>query len=146
MKIRVFNLLMIVLVINGCGYQNYDECVLSEMKGQQTSMQSTAEKVCERKFPYEKEIYSFRDGKFDLGWSKTLFNSIGIEVKENETDYKITKAKMKFSKKTCDESKMQDFNNILVFEFGSNRKSEAYTKKAIQFKCMRTDSVYGVIN
>ncbi|WP_193075570.1 hypothetical protein [Pseudomonas sp. FME51] len=146
MKIKILNILIIFLIISGCGYQSFDECVLSEMKGQQVSMKSTAEKVCERKFPYEKEIYSFRDGGFNLVWSKTLFNSIVIEAKENETDYRITKAKMRFSEKSCDESRVQDYNNILVFEFGSNGRSEAYTAKARQFKCMRTDSVYGVID
>ena len=145
MKTRIFALIALVLIINGCGYQNYDECMLSEMKGQQASMQITAEKVCERKFPYEKEIYSSRDGEFDLGWSETAFNAIVIKVESNETDYQITKAKMKFSTKPCDQSKIEDFSNILVFEFGSNVKSEVNTNKASQFKCMRKDAVYGII-
>lgn len=107
-------LLFCALCLHGCGYNNYEECVLGEMKGQQASMQSTAEKVCERKFPYEKEIYSFRDGEFDIGWRTSYSNNISIEIASNEADYNITRAKMKFSTKSRINGDRPHFSSPLV--------------------------------
>lgn len=138
-------LLFFALCLHGCGYKNYEECVLGEMKGQQASMQSTAEKVCERKFPYEKEIYSFWDGEFDIDWSTSYANNISIEITSNETDYNITRAKMKLSTKSCEKSKNRDFNSVVLFEFESSGSATAFSPKAGDFRCMKKDSVYGVI-
>ena len=130
---------------HGCGgYKSYDECVLGEMKGQQAAMQSTAEKVCERKFPYEKEIYSFKDGELDIAWSQRLYGGIEVEVRSNETEYRITRAVMKFSKKPCDQSSGNDFSNALPFSFSGNT-AVATTPESEDFQCMRRSSVYGII-
>ncbi len=144
-KFGLFILPLCSLALYGCGYTNYEECVLGEMKGQQASMQNTAEKVCERKFPYEKEIYSFRDGKFDIVWSESSLNSISIEIKNNETGYRLTKARMTFSTKTCDQSQYKDFNTDILFEFKSGRTATAYSSMSGEFRCMRKDSVFGII-
>lgn len=144
-----FNLTILslgTLLFYGCGYESYEECVLSEMKGQNPSMQSTAEKVCERKFPYEKELYPFIDGNYDFTWSKNYFGGITIEVKINKTEYQITRAKMKFSEKVCDKSQRKDFDTEVLFEFESGKSATAYSSNVDNLLCMKTDSVYGVIN
>jgi hypothetical protein len=146
LKLYSTTLLLCALLLQGCGYKNYEECVLGEMKEQQAAMQSTAEKVCERKFPYEKEIYSFSDGDFDIVWIYTHSGNITLAVDKNETEYKITKAKMKFSAKECDKSKYDDFDTVVIFEFKSGMSATTYSSKADDFRCMRRDSVYGVIN
>ncbi|MBD3653613.1 hypothetical protein [Kangiella sp.] len=145
-KFNLTILLLVTLMLYGCGYENYEECVLSEMKGQNSSMQSTAEKVCERKFPYEKELFSFIDGSYDFTWSKNYFGGITIEVKNNETEYQITRAIMKFSEKTCDKSQHKDFDTEVLFEFESGKSATAYSSKVDDLLCMKTDSVYGIIN
>ena len=145
MKLLTILTIMSLLFLYGCEvYKSYDECLLGEMKGQQAAMQSTAEKVCERKFPYEKKIYSFRDGEFHIAWSKKLHDLIEVEVQSNKTEYRITKAVLNFSKKPCDQSNENDFNNSLSFSFIANT-AVARSPVSGDFQCMRSDSVYGII-
>lgn len=146
MKKRTTVLAMTPLIfLHGCGgYQSYDECVLGEMKGQQAAMQSTAEKVCERKFPYEKEIYYFGDDKLDIGWSRSLYGGIELEIKSNRTEYRITRVVMNFSKKSCDQSNRNDFSHALSFSFSGNT-AVARSAESGEFQCARRSSVYGII-
>ena len=53
---RCMILLFTISVLSGCGYKSYEECFLDKMHGQEETMKKTAEKLCERKFPYEKKI------------------------------------------------------------------------------------------
>jgi hypothetical protein len=141
---RVFILFALTL-LSGCGYTSYEECLLDEMKGQIQSMQSTAEQVCENKFPYEKQIYSFRDGKWDISWSNMALDSIKIKIISNETRYRITRAEIKFSEIECSKAKPIDFSNAVAFKFETNGTAKAYSTEAVKFKCMREDSVFGIL-
>jgi hypothetical protein len=77
-----------ILVLSACGYDSYDDCLLGEMKGQNQSVLSNAQKVCERKHPFEKEIYD-TDGDFEITWSKNTFEHIAEASKGNSNTRKI---------------------------------------------------------
>lgn len=144
-KAVVIALMMTLMAFQGCGYENYDECVLGEMKGQQVSMRETAERVCERKFPYEKEIYSFMHGDIDIDFTGVSRNSVSIAVSKNETEYRITKAIMKFSKISCEESRDKDFTARVEFKFTKGKTAAAHFSGAEEFKCMKKESTFGIM-
>jgi hypothetical protein len=81
------------------GPKTYDECLLAEMKGQDKSMQFTADKVCSRRF--KKELFVPRSVvKFE--WSlDSQFAKITIS---ESGEYQIVSAKVQFAPK-CDDVK-----------------------------------------
>lgn len=145
-KVKLIILMTSILFLNGCGYKNHDECLLGEMKHQLESMRYTADKVCERKFPFEKAIYPELDGKFSIDWSSQGNNVLIIKIKLNESDYRITRARVEFSKIPCELSNPSDYDTNLMAKFNSAGISEINTLEVNQYKCMRTRVVYGVLS
>ena len=136
-------ILLFTITLTGCGYSSYEECLLGEMKGQDASMQDIAEKLCESKHPYERKLYSWH-GEWDIGWSKTGHSSITIRVSENNSKYRITRAKMKFSTIDCSSAKSKDFKDELLFTFSSLGSATTSTSSASSFKCMSREAMFGI--
>lgn len=86
---------------NWFGPDNFEECVLDKMKGQNKSMIYTARKACEIKFPYEKKLESHK-GEIEVSWGT---NAVGVvlTIEKNISKYRITRYKARFSEKMCND-------------------------------------------
>lgn len=127
------------------GPKNYEECVLENMKGQVKTMISTARKACEKRFPYEKALPFYKDD-IEISWYSDS-DSLNLSIKENYGDYYITRYRSHFSKKVCNEVKaLADYTLSKTFTFnrGINSSSTA-VKNANEYKCMRTEKIWGEI-
>ncbi|WP_285390872.1 hypothetical protein [Marinobacter azerbaijanicus] len=125
------------------GPDNYEECVLEKMKGQTKEMMWTAQTACEKEFPYEKELYGYKEN-LEISWA-TGGLSIYLMIKENRGDYMVTRYKAKFAKKQCSEvSSTSDYLLTEEFRFPQGAK-RAYisTPDAEKYKCMRTEIIWG---
>ena len=84
------------------GPDNYEECVVDKMKGQDKSMLKMVEKACEAKFPKPvsvAEYAGFGDNKeIKIDWMGNV-----VKVLKNDTTYEITEVIMIFSRKKCDD-------------------------------------------
>lgn len=100
--LRSFIIVSLLAFTSACGVQNYDECVLKEMKGQSREMITHARDLCEAKFPFEKEIYGYKDN-IDIGWWSTS-DSIHLNISNNYGNYRITRYKASFSEKKCSDT------------------------------------------
>lgn len=131
---------------NFFGPDNYEECVLEKMKGQNKGMIYTARKACEKKFPYEKTLEYYKE-KIEIHWYSDT-SSLNITIKENYGDYKITRYKAKFSEKKCKDIKLaSDYTLEKTFKFKSSLKSSSIAlKNASQYQCMSTEKMWGIIN
>ena len=91
---------------------SYDECVVSEMRGQSSSMISTVSKVCAIRFQKEEEVsLSNLNEKLDFMQLPDFDKDPGVAlmggklekapwivtITKNETDYEITRVRMKHS-------------------------------------------------
>lgn len=92
---------------------SYDECVVSEMRGQSPQVMYVIQKVCAVRFHKEDELpLSLLNGKLDFSMLPDFDKDPGvimmgsknfdkppmvITVSKNETDYEITRARMKHS-------------------------------------------------
>jgi hypothetical protein len=96
-------------------YDNYDDCMLGKMKGQDRSMYSTADKECKRQFGVE---FSVRESS--IKWS---FGRDGLHTKvtiEDAGEYEITSGVFRFSEKPCAEIKSdQDFSQAYPIKFNN---------------------------
>lgn len=84
------------------GPDNYDDCMLEKMKGQDKSMRRHAMRACEELFPYEKEIPNTEYSKIETTWRQNG-STIEIIIEENLSNYNISKIKAGFSTKRCSE-------------------------------------------
>ena len=142
-KILVFSSLL--LLLSGCGPASYEECLLEEMRGQQNSMLSSAETVCEREFQPEKNI-SHLKGQMKFGWV-THRNRPRYEVLENRTDYRVTKAKLKLSDKGCDQLTSREFYLVFSAEFDENGvETHSYYDWPSHGGCIKVDEVFGFLD
>ena len=144
---KVVFTIVILLLLSGCGYSNYDECLLGEMKGQELHMFGTVRKVCERKFPFEKKL-SVSTDELKLNWitDDEVDGRIIVSVARNTTDYKLTSVDLLFSQKDCGQSDESDYTVSATAPF--NEKATAFVRypKANNLRCMKTDTVYGIID
>lgn len=132
------------------GPDNYDECLLDKMKGQPNNMRNTVYKVCERKFPYEKVIWS-SEGTYNyieldevrVSWISSDGRIFATLV--NNSEYEITRVTRKFGKvKNCNENAdMSEFPFSLTFYFSSSLESSTTHKNAADMNCSYTKIVYG---
>lgn len=145
MRKEGLTILLMVTLLQGCGPASYDECLLEKMKGQDSSMIWTVQQVCENKFPYEHELYGYKD-KLNISWSS---EPLGFVLKlTNDGDYTVTKYKAKFSKKPCSETKSNSdytFQEVFHFEKGSN-EAMSLLPGAEEYKCMATLEIHGIKN
>lgn len=128
------------------GADNYEDCVLEKMKGQNKLMIRIAQKSCEKKFPYEKELLYYKDN-IEINWYSDAY-SLNITITENNGDYLISRYKATFATKPCTKiSSNNDYTLTKTFRFsGKIQKSSITLNNADQYKCMRTDRVWGLIN
>lgn len=134
------------------GPDNYDECLLDKMKGQSKNMRQTVNKICERKFPYEKVIWS-SEGNYNyierdevrVNWSSSDGRIFATLV--NNSEYEITRVTRAIGKvKSCkpgDDIGRAEFPFSLTFYFSSSLESSAALKNAADMNCSYTKIVYG---
>ena len=132
------------------GPDNYDECLLDQMKGQSNNMRGTVNKICERKFPYEKKLWSHNTNyntiehdQISTSWEKSdgrIFLSL-----VNNSKYEITRVTKFFGKvKSCKRPITEEQLPFeLTFYFSSSLESSAALKNAADMNCTATKSVYG---
>jgi hypothetical protein len=86
--------------------RTYDECMLTEMRGQSQSIYLTVNKVCSRRFNREVPVYSTK------GFAWNLVGSI-VEAGPSDPEYNeyvMTRASFRFSSKDCKSSSASDFS------------------------------------
>ena len=159
MKMKAILVMLLVaphLAIAGWfGPDNYDECIVDKMKGQEKSMMSRVVSACRSKFPQPYSIAEYA-GWSDKSSKEILIDWLGEEVKvvKNDSPYTVTEVILKFSKKDCDEltkSSQPDpftFYDSPNFSFkiaGSVGRAEQGFNPAI-YKCARLYDVLGLKN
>lgn len=147
--LRAFIVIFMLISVSACNApRNYDECVLKEMKGQSKEMVIHARDLCEFKFPFEKKLYGYEDN-IDFSW-RSESESIHVQIKKNYGEYQITRYKASFSEKVCQKSMAynnpEDFTLTKTFEFADGSKSASVYvgSGAKQYKCMRTNDIFGI--
>ena len=130
------------------GPDNYEDCVLEKMKGQERHMMRLAREACEKQFPSEKELEygkHYDDSTLNIEWCDSDFSTLSVCVPKNDTEYRVTRVIMVFSRKDCKDAKYDDYQQRVTFTFSRLwEKSSAEVKDASAYKCMRKDSVYGL--
>lgn len=147
--LKVFIAFLLPLLVTACDApSSYDECVLKEMKGQAKEMVVHARDLCESKFPFEKELYGYKD-KIDIGWWSSP-ESLYVRINKNFGEYRITRYKASFSPKDCANitgyMSTEAYTITKTFEFNhrSDDASVYIGSGADQYKCMRTEEIHGV--
>lgn len=126
---------------NSDAYQsgNYDKCMLGLMENQDKAMYRHADSVCEYRHPYEKELDRFT---IDLKWV-TGRDELALSVNENPTKYEVTRAKVIYSEKTCEEATVDDFKFEKEFIFDNEGFASLPTNQDENYKCMQTQNIWG---
>lgn len=123
------------------GPDNFEECVLEKMKGQNSNLLKTAKDACRKAFPreiYLKEGVNYTKGEFEASWCNTTNNTITICIDKNNTNYKITSVGVMLSMKTCEETTQTDwisFADVNAPYYGN--KFKVSVRNAREMKCMR---------
>jgi hypothetical protein len=111
--VKLFRLLSLALIslsttaaqAGWFGYENYEDCILGRMKGQNPSMYGTADKPCKREFKIEVDVPKSKV-KWHFGGS---FSHFEITIESSE-EYEIVSGMFSFSEKACgDATKEEDF-------------------------------------
>jgi hypothetical protein len=138
-------ILLLTFIVRGnfFGPDNYGECVLDKMKGQNEEMIFTANQLCEKKFPYEKALGNYTD-EIEISWY-TDQNSLNLSIIENYGEYEITRYKASFSEKKCEDVKSpDDYTLEATFKFKKGTKSASISlKNSNKYQCMRTERMWG---
>ncbi len=116
---------------------NYDECMLSKMKGQNQSMYMTAHKACARTFGIEQTI---NQNGIKISWDNDRWE-IRLEVEQNTSEFSITKGEFIFSKKPCAESVAVDFDTKATVLFKSDKAIQSIMTNDL--KCKKTIELWG---
>lgn len=85
-------------------YDNYDDCMLGKMKGQNTSVLSSAVKECKRQFKVEFSLYTPA-----IKWSLNRVPGGSKIILHDEDEYIVTSGDFEFSEQPCAQSKPEDF-------------------------------------
>lgn len=123
------------------GAQNYNDCVLEKMKGQDRGMIGTARAACAEQFPQEMPLVqgeNYTDGDIQYDWCETEDDSITVCVKKNESAYKITKVVLYLRTEECG-VESQNFVKVTAQPtmyglYGNKYKTKI--ENARSFKCM----------
>jgi hypothetical protein len=113
--IRIFGFFLSLLVVfphcaiaGWFGPDNYEECMLDKMKGQDKSMRSIANNACLATFPKPMDIRVFA-GFGDDKEIKLLWDGSNIEIIKNNSSYQITSVDMLLSKENCADTRELKF-------------------------------------
>jgi hypothetical protein len=143
------------------GPDNYDDCVLEKMKGQDSSMRGHAMRACRELFPIEpveKEILIW--SKIKIAWEqKQNGATIEIRIEENLSNYNISKIRATFSTQKCDEENLEykftedfifrDENPSKLKKLFASENAEWKTTSYVEnrgyqsYKCMRITNIWG---
>lgn len=96
-------------------YDNYEDCMLGRMKGQDRSMYSTADKACKKEFKIEFEVLQ----KIDWEFSRSEVGVL-ISLKKSPDDIEVTSGEFSFAEGDCEGKKNADFGEAkpIVFQNG----------------------------
>lgn len=119
-------------------YDNYEDCMLGKMKGQDRSMWATADKACKKQFDIGEEITYLSD-KMKRNWGYDR-GQLTIEILDNNTEYVPTRGEFSLSEKPCGEAKDPDFSSPIAVDL----KSKTTTRSLLMSpECMRTIRLWG---
>jgi hypothetical protein len=95
------------------GYDNYDDCMLGRMKGQDKSLYRNADKACKRQFKIKTPISPSL-----VKWqTETQGDFLYIDIYNWPDEFEKISGKFIFSKKPCSEAKDTDFGLPEIVEF-----------------------------
>jgi len=139
----VFGLFPLNAIPGWFGPDNYEDCVLEKMKGQDKVMIATARKACEKRFPFEKELHDYGDN-LEIDWL-SLESRLYLFISKNLGEYAVTRYEASFSKKACDEPQTRsDYTLSETFAFSAGETLASLDiENADEYKCMRTNSIWG---
>lgn len=132
------------------GPDNYEECMLEKMKGQDKSMRGVANNACLAMFPKPMEITVFA-GFNDDKEIKLLLDGSNIKIIRNNSPYQITVVSLLLSKKNCFETRKynilspydNDFTPIRFNVKGSIGAPDSPFKPS-DYNCTELYYVYGL--
>lgn len=148
-------------ILIGCGPQSYDECLLSNTKGQPLTMIHTAENICEKKFPYLRNV-ALENGDYSVSW-KPRGDAIDFKIVKEHPEYSIKKINAFLFKSKC--SNVKDFSlpdSTVTLRFNNNLEVIALSETALerkvnrngnstiklnhdeQFNCLIIKDIYGI--
>lgn len=145
MVVRYVFVLALIALTSGCGYTDYDDCVIGEMKGQDIRMKSTVNQYCERRYPHERWI-SVSHPDFSWSMPNPSSDTVRITIKQTDDQYRITRVDFKFTEEECGEVSRQIRRLVLKpvsFSFANSNSSSRTIKGASEFKCVFWDKAYG---
>jgi len=144
---------------------SYDECVVSEMRGQSSSMILTVSKVCAVRFGKEEELpLSYLKTKVDFMRLPDFDKDPGVAmaggrlekapwvvtVTKNETDYEITRVRMKHSfafEVDCSRIDDKDWRDGPEFTFSKGTANVIMPTKLVEeTKLYRVPFCYQYVN
>lgn len=96
-------------------YDNYEDCMLGRMKGQNASMQPNADKLCKKEFKVEFLIYT---GNIKWSFSHNSGDTV-VEIEPND-DYLVSSGKFAFSDKPCSDVKEADMGQPVEIKFNKD--------------------------
>ena len=129
------------------GPDNFEECVLENMKGQDKFLISMARKNCEKQFPYEKEL-NLDEENIKVSWSNEGgYLSLAIEKRSNV--YILTRVDALFSKKKfADINNESDYSLLKTFVFSPDPKvagTAVDADDAESYKTMIVKKAWGIM-
>ena len=157
MQIKLFLLLGFIFVpmVGLAGWfdpDNYEDCVLEKMKGQDRGLISTARKACRYQFPKEIELQG-QWGNVDIMW-KWSDSSLIAEITRNDSEYEVTRFKAIFSTVPCDKQKSPSDHLLTktfvfskggkIFDFtGEQNIASVIVDNVSQYKCRTSLTLWG---
>ncbi len=158
MKNRLVMTLVAVLAVPSAnagifGPDNYDECMLDYLKGEENKtlirLRDYASSACETKFPYEKDITSMKDDVTTSWWKDS--DKVFLKITDNFSGYHVDRVKARLLP-VCNPSDVKDnirnHNDGLTvnFTFRSKVSQSSVSLGDVSpddFNCMRTEEIYG---
>lgn len=121
--------------------ENYEDCVLEKMKGQDKSMISVARKACEKKFPFEKVLDVNQENKIKIDWFIDE-SHLYLEITENYGEYNVTRCEAVFSSLDNQNDNLTEDEKIDVFLNGCSDLpiDKKWTKFAFVFSNGKTSA------
>ena len=144
-KISLWIILLIAFsVLTGCGYKDYDSCIIGEMKGQDRAVFSTVKRVCESQHPFEKNLSARRDISISWNHNSNDHKQIDFYASVGALPYTITRAKVSFHFEDCGLLKYDTSPHKTVWLTFDNGMSNTKIDEARSYNCMKTLDVYGI--
>ena len=140
-----FGVALAVIAVVGYAFvstKNYDTCVIEKMRNLDASMAWKVTEYCERRHRKEIEI-PLRD--IDVSWAY-INGAVDISVKQDASNYRITRGKFSFSSAVCNSQDNIEFSEPIFAHFKKNKFKISYIPLKPIFSqpaCMRTAKIWG---